>query len=453
MNNCKKKIFFSGIAGSGLSALALFMAYKGQEVSGSDRQFDAGQGTGMLKTLQNAGVEIFRQDGSGIRDDLDLTVISTAVEKDRPDILRTRELGVKLISRPEFLASISAEHDSIAIAGTSGKSTVSGMLGHTMHALGMEPGLISGGRVKNLRTDSNPGNVLHGGSAILVMEADESDGSIVNYRPMHSVVHNLALDHHSVRETASMFSTLMRNTQGTVALNADDSRVMSLAQGTELTYSVRASSDVRATDVALEGTQSTFSVEGQRVNLKIPGLHNVYNALSALSMLKVHGANMAHAAQALSEFRGIERRFDIHSKGDGTLVVDDYAHNPHKIEALMHTISNISKQAAYVFQPHGFGPLGLMLNEYAEVFNRLVREGDALFILPVYYPGGSTSKGIGSEDLQALCPGSYAPARRAGLLDLIGQNPRKFDCITVFGARDESLSELASEIAEIAASW
>jgi len=440
-------IFFSGIAGSGVSALALFMSLRGSNVSGSDRLFDTGSAIPLKERLEKAGIRIKPQDGSGITEDTQLMVMSTAVERDRPEVLRAGQLGVRIMTRPEFLATLSQDHRSIAIAGTSGKSTASAMLAFALRELGASPSYISGGRAKDFRSPENPGNVLSGGSDLLVMEADESDGSIVNYRPFISVIANLSLDHNPVHETAGMFRELMEHTTGRVILNSDDNGVMGLRSKDAFTYSISTPSDLRAVNISMQGRKSRFQIEGQDFEIAHPGLHNIYNALASIAVLRQLGYAPGNISQALAPFSGIERRFDVHLENNGRMVIDDYAHNPHKIGALMDTVAGLSGSACYVFQPHGFGPLRLMLKEYAEVFNSRLRENDRLFILPVYFTGGTVSRDIGPEDLALLCRAS-TPDSRASLLAEINRPPRN-DCYVVLGARDESLGVLASEIAGI----
>lgn len=451
MEQFPENIFFSGIAGSGVSALAVFMAQRGHRVSGSDRQFDNGAGAHMLKTLRAAGIRIHPQDGSGITMELELMVLSTAVEDHRPEVVKAKEIGLKIQSRPEFLARLANGMKTIAMAGTSGKSSASGMLAHAMHSLGLSPNFIGGGRVKNLRTTANPGNVLAGSSDMLVIEADESDGSIVNYRPAHSVIANLALDHNPVEETAAMFSTLAAGTTGIVALNLDDktlARALPMVEGKSIGYSIETPSDIMAREITLSRLGSSFSVNAQQFRLQVPGIHNIYNALGVIAMLSTMQVNPRDIAHALGSFRGIERRFDVHLDHKGILVVDDYAHNPHKISALLHTVQGVSGRTCCIFQPHGYGPLKLMLREYAATFNSMLRPGDKLFILPVYYGGGTTSKEITSTNLAELS-GACAPADRTSLINEINTSPPDaFDCYTVFGARDDSLSELAGAIAK-----
>lgn len=441
----RQNIFFSGIAGSGVSSLAIFSALRGHCISGSDRQIDSGSCGSLKDRLIKAGIHLVPQDGNGITRDIELLVISTAVEKDQPEVLRARELGIHIMTRPEFLVSLAKDYRTIAIAGTSGKSSTSGMLAYALRELGADPNYISGGRVKDFRSDINPGNVLSGESDLMVIEADESDGSIVHYGPFISVIANLALDHNPVEETAAMFRRLIGNTTGQVILNADDKGIMGLRGKDAYTYSIESSSDLRAENVSYKGRISRFTVSGQGFEIAQPGLHNIYNALAVISVLRILGYELSETARAIAPFSGIDRRFDVHLEKNRHMVIDDYAHNPHKIAALMDTVAGLSSSACYIFQPHGFGPLRLMLRGYADTFNSRLREKDRLFLLPVYYTGGTVRRDIGPENLALLCRASTAVDRTSLIAEIARSSLN--DCYVVFGARDESLSELAEEVA------
>lgn len=444
-----RRIFFSGVGGSGLSAIAGFTARRGFSVAGSDRLFDSNPDDRISGRLKSLGIEIFPQDGSGLEKPQDLVVFSTAVEKDNPDLTRAAGKKIPLVSRPQYLADLVSGFETIAVAGTSGKSTVSGMLAFIMQELGMGPNFIGGGRVKQFRSALNPGNYLAGTSQTLVIEACESDGSIIHYKPAYSVILNLDLDHHPVDETAVMFGKLYENTSGFVVAGADDLNLMSLNFSNARTFSIDRESDYQATDVRYHPMETVFRVRELEFRTLLPGRHNLYNALACIALLSELGIPPGGIAKKLSEFEGIERRFDVHLNDGGHLVLDDYAHNPHKIDSLMQTLMQMSKGICYIFQPHGFGPARLMKDGYIEVFSRNLRDDDMLILLPIYYAGGTASRDISSRD---LAEGISAPGRRVVAVDdrgeIFGLLPGGWDCFAVFGARDDSLSTLAEEIAE-----
>ncbi|HXX56940.1 MAG TPA: Mur ligase family protein [Thermodesulfovibrionales bacterium] len=449
MTQEKRKLFFSGIGGSGMSAIACFMADKGRIIVGSDRAFDQDPHHPLSGLLRAKGITIVPQDGRGIDRSFDLVVFSTAVEPNRPEVLRARELAIPMKTRPEYLAEIVKAFETIAVAGTSGKSTASGMLAFLMERLGMSPNFIGGGRVRQFRTETNPGNSKAGKSDYLVIEACESDGTIVDYRPHHSIILNLDLDHNPIDRTAEMFRVLMEHTDGMVVINADDAHAGELhAQGV-ITFSIDNPSDYRAQDIALSPFGTDFSVRGVRYRLSIPGRYNASNALSCIAALSEIGLPPEEIALLLPEFQGIERRFDVHFDDGRRIVIDDYAHNPHKIASLAGAMKNIRERVCYIFQPHGFAPTRMMKAEYIETFIRSLRETDHLVLLPIFYSGGTVAKDISSNDLavgiRAGGRSVEAVSGRDELLKRVGE----WDAYVVFGARDETLSDFAREIARL----
>ncbi|MBA4373837.1 MAG: hypothetical protein C0402_13375 [Thermodesulfovibrio sp.] len=443
------KIYFSGIAGSGVSAIAGFMADRGNSVSGSDRLLDQEPGHFLRRLFAHKGILVVPQDGTGLDASFDLAVFSTAVEKDNPDLAAAARLNIPVKTRPEYLADIVSRFKTVAVAGTSGKSTTSGMLAFMMQRLGMAPNFIGGGRVKQFRTPETQANYLVGSSDLLVIEACESDGSIVNYRPAHAIIANLDLDHHSVAETARMFEQLAAHTSGLVVVGADDKNLARCSFENVVGFSVDRSSRYQAIAVSYERFSTSFRVNGQGFELNMPGRHNLYNALACIALLSEMGVDLAAIASALPVFTGIERRFDIHLNDGRHLVVDDYAHNPHKLESLMQTmqgLSGIGGSICYIFQPHGFGPTRMMKQGYIDVFTENLRAVDRLVLLPIYYAGGTAAKDISSED---IADAVRAAGRAADVLDrdAVMAALGDYESYVVLGARDDSLSDFAEKIA------
>lgn len=442
-----QKIFFSGIGGSGVSAVACFLKDKGHKVTGSDRAFDTEPGHPLKKTLISKGIHVVPQDGAGLDRTFDQAVFSTAVERDMPELVRAKELGIRVRSRPEYLVEIASAYRTVAVSGTSGKSTVSGMIAFLMNRLGLHPNFIGGGRVKQFRTGSNPGNAVTGASDMLIMEACESDGSIVNYHPAYSIILNLSLDHHPVEETSRMFRTLAAQTSEQVIMNADDKNLMSIAQDSETTFSIDSASAFRAEGISYGPLGSEFFVGSTRFRLSVPGRFSVYNALACLALLSLVGIPAGSVADAMHEFTGIERRFDVVYNDGRRIVIDDYAHNPHKISFLMETAQNLASQTCYIFQPHGYSPTKLMFEKYIEVFVENLRDHDRLLLLPIYYAGGTVSRDISSNDLADAIGQRGKNAEAIASRGEVCSRLHGYECCIVFGARDDTLSELAREIA------
>ncbi len=446
----EKSIFLSGIGGSGMSALACLCADNGMRVAGSDRAFDMDPDHPMARTLVNRNIRIVPQDGSHPLMDDSLMVMSAAVEDDRPEVLRAKELCIPIMSRGEYLAETTAGFRTLAVAGTSGKSTTSGMLSYAMGSLGLDPSFIGGGRLGQFRAPDNPGNYRKGESGILVVEACESDGHLPLYHAEHSIIMNISLDHLGVERTLELFGALMENTSGKVVLNLDDPGLASLLTDRTIGFSIDARSEFRATDIELHPLGSGFLVQDTPVELRLPGVHNIYNALACLAALSLYGIAPKQAARSLGEFRGIERRFEVHLDElamGGALVIDDYAHNPHKISFLMRCMRDIAPEVTYIFQPHGFGPTRLMRDEYVRVFRELLRPGDRLIVLPIYFAGGTVSQDISSSMLAKDVGGkTWAPDSRLKMLEELEAVGGAY---VVFGARDDTLSVLASDIAKL----
>ncbi len=424
------------------------MADKGHVVAGSDRAFDKNPNHPVYKILKYRGVSIIPQDGSGIDSSVDIAVFSTAVEHDQPEYLKAKTLNIPIKTRPEYLAEIISDFKTIAVAGTSGKSTTSGMLAFLMHRLGLNPNFIGGGRVKQFKTETNPGNSSTGDSDFLVIEACESDGTIVNYKPEHSIISNLELDHHFVDKTAGMFEALAKNTRGKVIVNADDTNLMKISIKNPATFSIDNPSNYMASDITYKPLGTDFSLNGTKLSLSLPGKYNLYNAVSCIAFLSETGVALKDIAEILHEFKGIERRFDIHLNTGRKLVIDDYAHNPHKISSLMQTVKNLKENICYIFQPHGFAPTRMMKAEYIDAFSENLRAADHLILLPIYYAGGTTSKDISSHDLAEgikVNGKSVEVAERGDILKRLDE----WDNYVIFGARDETLSDFAKKIAEI----
>ena len=441
------RIFFSGIGGSGMSAIAGFAADHGHNVAGSDRAFDRDPDNPVCKILRNKGIQIVPQDGLGINTSFDFAIFSTAVESDQAEVVKAGELGIPMKTRPQYLSELVAQFSTIAVAGTSGKSTTAGMLAFLMDGLGLGPNFIGGGRVKQFRRSGDLGNSLSGNSDLLVIEACESDGSIVHYSPSYSIIANLRLDHHSVAETASMFEALGRNTKRIVVMNSDDENLSLCRLNAPIRFSIDTDSKYQANSVEYQAFGSSFQLCGTAFRLSLPGKYNLYNALSCIALLSEMGIALRDVAEALPDFAGIERRFDVHLNNERHLVVDDYAHNPHKIASLMEAARKIREGICYIFQPHGYGPTRLMKREYIAAFAANLRKEDHLILLPIYFAGGTSIKDISSED---LCEGIKAAGGSAEVLPeraLLFERLKEWDNYVVLGARDESLAGFAQEIA------
>jgi UDP-N-acetylmuramate--alanine ligase len=278
------------------------------------------------------------------------------------------------------------------------------------------------------------------------VEACESDGSIVSYKPEVTLLLNLELDHNSVEKTAGMFLTLANNTSQKTIVNADDVYLASLNLPRSVTFGIEKSAKYRALNVQLNVLSSQFTVNGVQFTVNLPGLYNVYNAIACLATLAEYGIPLESCAEPLRTFRGVDRRFDVYADDGKCFVMDDYAHNPHKISCMMQMAQKIRDSVTYIFQPHGFAPTRMMKNEYIEAFAKNLRSEDKLLLLPIFYVGGTVAKDISSQDIATGVTTLGGKAETATREEILA-NAKTGECYIVFGARDESLAELAKSLA------
>src|SRR5205085_7238716 len=339
-----KSYFFVGIGGSGMLPLAMIVRGRGHEVKGSDRSLDQGRLAAKFDDLRRQGIELFLQDGSGVTSADQIVVASAAVEPHVPDMVKARALGTRQLGRPELLAELfNAAGTGIAVGGTSGKSTVTGMIGWILHAAGRDPTVMNGAVMKNFATPGQPfASALVGRGVDFVSEVDESDGSIALYRPAIAVLNNITLDHKSLDELRHLFRDFAMKA-GTVVLNLDDdeTRLLAAVLPPERLRSCSLKdpgADFHGTDIAEEPFAISFRVNGQPVRLQVPGRHNVENALAALAAAEAAGVPLAEGAAALAGFTGLRRRFELVGEAEGIRVIDDFGHNPDKIAATLRTL-------------------------------------------------------------------------------------------------------------------
>ena len=451
VNNIKcGAIHFTGIFGSGMSAIAQYLAWKGINVSGSDRLIDAPDSNNVKKCLVECGCRIFPQDGSGISEATSAICVSTAIEESNPDIAQARKLGAAILHRSDVLAALVRDSKSIAVAGTSGKSTVTAMIFELLTACGMSPSLISGAGLRSLEQKGMLGNSFCGESDLLVIEADESDGTLVKYEPYASVILNISKDHKPQDEVFKMFQQLIKQCKWS-AVNADDQGLNELNSST--TFGFTDSAEFKAMKTKLEATRSIITINDKDYTLPIPGEHNASNLLAALCVCEHFGCDKNQLSEASANYKGVDRRFSITRTSSGVTIIDDFAHNPEKIRAAVETAKNLSEKIIAIYQPHGFGPTRFLKNEYAQTFKSIFRHSDKLCLLPIYYAGGTAVKDICSQDIIDLMGDvdfkAAAVNNRDEAIEFIRDNTTPGSCVIMMGARDPSLSGFARRIAEV----
>ncbi len=445
-----RNVHFTGIFGTGMSALAQYLRFEGIGVSGSDRLLGSEDTARMRQVLEGFGCVIVGQDGSGVSEDTDAVCISTAIEETNPDIAAALALGLPIVHRSDVLAAIIESKRTIAVAGTSGKSTVTAMIFEFLTACGKSPSLISGAPLRRLERQGLIGNAWRGGSDVLVVEADESDGTLVKYTPAASVILNISKDHKGIDEIRGLFETLVSNSQWS-ALNADDP-ILALLPASA-TFGRNNSASWQPDHEALLPTSVKLIHKGVEYHLPLPGDHNLENLRAALCVCEYFGCDGPTLARAVRDFEGVARRFTVTRTKQNVYVVDDFAHNPAKIAAAVSAARGLSARLIAVYQPHGFGPTRFLRDEYIETFRSVFREDDSLYLLPIYYAGGTARKDISSEDIiTGLGPVSFhanAVGDRDEVLARLKGDARSGDCVLVMGARDPSLPALVRKAVEL----
>jgi UDP-N-acetylmuramate--alanine ligase len=454
-----QNIFFIGIAGSGMSALAQFLAGIGKTVSGSDRFFVPGQPNEIRDKLEIEGIKCFLQDGSGITNKIDLVIASTAVEETNVEIQKARRLNISILLRSELLTLISNTKRTIAVGGTSGKSTTTAMLFDILDRAGLKPSIISGAGLVRLQRQGKIGNAYVGKGEWLVIEADESDGSIVNYHPEVGLLLNIDKDHKEIDELKSIFQTFKDHTKRLFVVNASNKLTEPFSQNKQQDFS---SSEVeagyKATDFIQTGFQIQFQINGVDFSMNAIGRHNMENALAATAVANQLDVDLKVCAEAIKNYEGIYRRNQVLGKKNvrgtqgGIWVIDDYAHNPAKVAAAIHSVQPLANKIIAWFQPHGYGPTRFLRNDFVKEISQALRPQDEIWMSEIFYAGGTTEKNISASDLindlKALGSNAYFVENRNDLIKSIKTHCTDNCAILLMGARDPSLDEFAKKFFE-----
>ena len=457
-----KRYFFCGIGGSGMLPLALILKGRGHAVEGSDRSLDQGNTKQKFDFLRARGIPLHAQDGSGITGADQIFVSSAAVEETIPDVQAARRVGAPMMLRPELLAELfNTAAQSIGVAGTSGKSTTTGMIGWILHHAKRDPTIMNGAVMKNFVTSDTPfASAVVGNGDAFVSEVDESDGSIAFYDPSVAVLNNVALDHKPITELRTLFGDFIAKSE-TAVLNLDNDETARLAQACApektISYSLGdTGADIFAGDITPEPDAISFEVTERdtgataRVRLRVPGRHNVANGLAALGAALASGVLLQDAAAALEGFSGLRRRLEAVGTANGVTVIDDFGHNPDKIAASLATLHDFPGRLLIMFQPQGFGPLKLLKNEFIDCFADRLNDDDVLIMPDPVYFGGTVDRSVSSADIVAgvAARGRTALnfAERGDCGDKLLELAQPGDRIAVMGARDDTLSVFAVDL-------
>ena len=446
-----KPAFFVGIGGSGMMPLAMILAARGATVAGSDRSLDQARLPAKFDYLRDLGVELFPQDGSGVVSPDQIVVASAAIENSVADIVAAERLGCERRTRAEMLAELfNGSTMPIGVAGTSGKSTVTGMIGWILRACDRDPTVMNGAVMKNFATPNAPfASALVGHGDAFVSEVDESDGSIALFTPRVAVLNNVSLDHKSLEELNQLFGAFIAKAELAV-INLDNPdaaaladtlparQVVGFAIDRDAKYTAR---DIEERPYGVNFTLAVADHDPLPVELQVPGRHNICNALAAIAAAHSAGVALDEAVLAIAGFTGLRRRFDLVGETRGVTVLDDFGHNPDKIAATLATLHAFPGRLLVLFQPHGYGPLKVMRREMVDAFAGGFTPGDVLILPDPAYYGGTVSREVTSADIAADLVAKGCDARhiadRAEAAERIATIAQSGDRVIVMGARDD----------------
>jgi len=399
VNVVERNVHFIGIGGSGMSGIATIMLQQGYRISGSD--LNQGEAT---SRLINMGARIYvGHDGANIPENTDLVIISSAIRDENPELVSARERGIRVIKRGEMLARLMSMQKGIAVAGSHGKTTTSSMISLAFEKNGLDPTVVVGADIKELG-----GNAKLGEGEFLVAEADESDGSFLLLSPYIEVITNIEddhLDHYGSREAIKeAFREFVRKVpeDGYIVICSDDENIREIAAGSgkrTITYGLYHPAMYAAKNIAAEGLRTFADIYcGRnrlgRLELNVPGLHNISNAMAAIAVCIAAGLDFDAIAGALKDFQGPQRRFQLMGDVNGISIYDDYAHHPTEVKATLSAAKQTkANRVIGVFQPHRFTRTKFLHREFGEAFC----DADVIIINEIYAAGETPIKGVTAD--------------------------------------------------------
>jgi UDP-N-acetylmuramate--alanine ligase len=393
-----RHIHFVGIGGIGMSGIAEILLDLGFAVSGSDLERSP-----ITERLAARGAKI--RIGHAARNvaSCDVVVVTSAVGAANPEVAAAREKGIPVIPRASMLGELMRFRTGIAVAGAHGKTTTTSLAGAVLQEAGCDPTIVVGGRVKSLKT-----NVRLGAGELLVAEADESDGSFVRLTPVFAIITNIDAEHldfyGTIDAVSNAFVKFSRSIPfyGAVICCLDDPHVRAILPRIDrriVTYGTSAEAEVRGRiiETGPNGSAFSYTVRGKRrgrLHLRVPGVHNVLNALGVCALAEELDISARHLRAAFASFEGVARRFEIKGERGGVLFVDDYGHHPTEIAATIRTArESYRRRIVVVFQPHRY----TRTRDLHDAFGDAFREADELFITDIYPAGERPIKGITAE--------------------------------------------------------
>jgi UDP-N-acetylmuramate--alanine ligase len=349
------------------------------------------------------------------------------------------------------LALITQSKKSIAVGGTSGKSTSSAMIFDILQYAGLQPSIISGAGLISIIREGKIGNAKVGAGEWLVIEADESDGSIVQYSPEIGLLLNIDKDHQEIDELIHLFETFKSNTKSTFISNQSNKLSCNVSRSKTFDFSTEGEiAGYMASDFEQNAYQIRFKVNQVPFQMNTLGKLNMENATAAIAVASTLGVSMEVASAALAKYEGIYRRHQLIGEKDGIILIDDYAHNPAKCAASIRACQPLSQKVIAWFQPHGYGPTRFLRKDFVTEISAALRPNDEIWMSEIFYAGGTAVKDISSNDLindiQQLGKKAFFIEDRANLIDAIRGHFEASTVLLLMGARDPSLEQFSDQV-------
>ena len=448
-----KNIHFVGIGGIGMSSIASILLKMGYSVSGSDAESN-----NLTDKLKKSGANIFKGHSiSNLPDSAQVLVYSSSITDSNPEMVRARERKMPVVKRAQVLGELLKDKKGIAVTGTHVKTTATSLIAVMLENCGLDPTAVIGGEVALFGS-----NAKFGKGDYVVAEADESDGSFLYLKPFYSVITNIEMEHvdyyGTIEESIASYAAFANNTRssGTLFYNNDDQNIKKMLEsfkGRSLeSFSLQKGADIYPHEVKLSGFHSSYlcvyknEVLG-RVFLSVPGMHNVLNSLAAVSVGLKAGLPFEKIAQSIRDFTGTKRRFHLRADSGGIMLIDDYAHHPTEIRAVLDACSGWKeKRLVVVFQPHRYSRTKFLADE----FGRCFKGAHKLILTDIYAASEEPIEGISSkviyDRVKRNGPEDVIMLEKKDITEHVMKNKRAGDMILVLGAGD--IKDVANELSE-----
>jgi UDP-N-acetylmuramate--alanine ligase len=436
------KLHFIGVGGSGMSGLARIALNLGIEVSGSDAKDSSG-----LRDLENLGAKVFVGHKSEQLNGAGVVVVSSAISESNPELVTAKEKGLQILSRAQLLAIYMSAKKGIAVAGTHGKTTTTSMLTVALQSLGLDPSFAIGGTINRGGTNAHSGN-----GEYFVAEADESDGSLIEYHPAGAIITNIEMDHvdnfPDIDSIMAIFETFVETIKpnGFLVAGVDSPKVRELISRVKrkdlkiITYG-KNDADLTYSHASLtkSGSFARLAYLGKvlgELELSVPGEHNIENACSVVGVGLAIDLPITQLMGGLKNFTGARRRFEVKGEVNGVTVVDDYGHHPTEIEVTLAAARNYVKSGKLyvIFQPHRYS----RTLAFTEDFAKSLTAADTAYILEIYSAGEKPLPGVTSANIAKLTPNSIYNPSMVEVVEEVSRIAKSGDLIMTLGAGDVS---------------